>query len=218
MSKKLIIVEVTDQEYASLLDNIARKAVAQDAANAVAEIASSEDGAPVAGAVGVIFDGAAERDDRGVVWNAKFHASTKTKKGDGSWTKRKGVSNAEIEAYEKQFIGAGVPAMVTSVPPVPASVVIAPTPVPVMPGLPGTAPVLPMPVAVIPPAPVDYNEVIAAYTDRVNAGLVGENPGQTSAAVLYAQAGIDPMTLQTDETSRAKLMNEFVKLGYVRAA
>lgn len=223
MSKKLMIIEITDQEYSNLLDNIARKSAGADSTVAIAAAAGI--GATTVentenGSAPVVVTGEALRDDRGVVWHGDFHASTKTKKGDGSWTKRKGVSNDAINAYEAQFLnGAAVaaPAMTVSVPPVPASVVIPATPVPAMPGLPGAAPVLPMPAAVIPPAPVDYQEIVTAYGALMTAGKIGNAPGQYPIETLYAGAGIDPQQLQTEETARAALMAKFVEIGYTRA-
>jgi hypothetical protein len=43
-------------------------------------------------------------DDRGVVWDERFHASTKTKTTAGAWKKRKGADADELAAYENQYL------------------------------------------------------------------------------------------------------------------
>lgn len=53
---------------------------------------------PVAPAAGALVD------ERGVPWNADFHAKTQTKKQDGSWKSMRGVDKEALAAYEAPYL------------------------------------------------------------------------------------------------------------------
>lgn len=66
-------------------------------------VAPSAPVAPLTPASGV------ELDKNGLPWDARIHASTKTKKGDGTWTAKRGVDPAlvpQVEAELRQVMGA----------------------------------------------------------------------------------------------------------------
>lgn len=44
-----------------------------------------------------------ELDSAGLPWDARIHASTKTKKADGTWTQRRGVDKQDVAAIEAQL-------------------------------------------------------------------------------------------------------------------
>lgn len=66
-------------------------------------------------------------DKDGLPWDARIHSSNKKKKADGTWTRRRGVSDAEFETIKADLLGGGVqapapaaPQPAPSLPPVPA--------------------------------------------------------------------------------------------------
>lgn len=129
-----------------------------------------------------------EVDKNGVVWDARYHASSKALNADGTWRRRRGLSDAETaeaEAYEK-----GGETMTVSTADGSATVTVTDGSVTVeaepftMPGLPG------LPTA---PAPVSYEEVVKLYQAAMT-----KNPA-LDVQGLYAKAGVtDPNVLNTD--------------------
>jgi hypothetical protein len=165
-------------------------------------------------------------DQTGVVWDARYHGVGMTKNQDGSWRRKKGLSEqekADADGYEAGCRGSSpvaavavglVPTPVAPVAPVtaaPAADVpaflqagnFAPTPVmpaPAMPGLPVTAPALPVP----PPAP-SYAELIAVFEATI--GRVGQPVIDANLARIYTEAGVTAEAgglklLETDENVR----------------
>lgn len=132
-------------------------------------------------------------DKNGVEWNADFHASSKALNADGTWRRRRGLSDAEIaaaEAYEKGVAPAEPVAPVAPAEPAEPAAPAAPV------GLPG------MPAA---PTPVSYEEVVALYQ-----AAVAKKP-DLDVAGLYAAAGVtDPNVLNTDEGAALRI--ELAKL------
>ena len=59
--------------------------------------------------------GTPERDASGIVWDARIHASTKTKKADGTWTAKRNVEDALRATVEAEL--RGLPAPVAPVAP-----------------------------------------------------------------------------------------------------
>lgn len=77
-------------------------------------------------------------DATGLPWDERIHASTKTKKADGSWTRRRGVQDSEFIAVEAELRAkfpttptAGTPSADTALPVVAASPVVEAAPQPV---------------------------------------------------------------------------------------
>ena len=104
---------------------------------------------------------APETDKRGVRWDHRIHASTKTLNADGTWRQRRGVDEAlvaQVEAEQRTVDGLPPPPVVAAVPvaqpvaipPVPVAVTVVPPPPPVV----AAAPVVPpAPVVPVVPAP-----------------------------------------------------------------
>lgn len=139
-------------------------------------------------------------DKNGVAWDARYHASSKALNADGTWRSRKGMSDADkaaAEAYNKSgnapvatsSVPADVVAQIPSVPAVPSELPAPALPVG-MPGLPTAA-----------PAPVSYEEVVAAYS-----AAVAKNPALDVPA-LYAQVGVaaNPAILNTPEGAAQRI-------------
>lgn len=122
---------------------------------------------------------AVEVDKRGLPWDARIHASTKTQTQKGQWTARRGVDEATVAAVEAELRAAmGAPAA----PPAPA----APAAPPVVAGTPVMPPA---PAAPVPPAPVStFPQFIAAINPHVAAGRL------THAAIngALADVGLPP--------------------------
>lgn len=65
--------------------------------------------------------GGVELDSSGLPWDIRIHASTKTKKADGSWTQKRGSDKAMVAAVEaelRQVMSAAVPGAIPA-PPLP---------------------------------------------------------------------------------------------------
>jgi hypothetical protein len=156
-----------------------------------------------------------ELDSRGFPWVAEVHAGTKGKNKDGSWKAKKGVDDATRSAAEQTALAhlrataavsaAAQPAPVAA-PVVPVAPVIpVAAPAAAMPGMPGM-PVMP-PAAPLPP--ISYEQLTERYAALATSGQI------TAEAFtgLYAQLGIDPATLMTDETARRKLFDALAVYG-----
>lgn len=177
-------IEVTDEEMANFLGRMSgadgRKVIPQT-------VEADEDEAPAADAPAV--------DKNGVAWHATYHSSSKALNADGTWRRRKGMSDAEkaaADAYDKSAVVVEDTGVTTASEPVtlavPSLPVAAPVALPVgMPGLPTAAPA---------PVPVSYEEVVALFGQAVaKDASVSANFND-----LYAKAGItDPQVLTTDE-------------------
>lgn len=196
-------VEVSDNEFANFLANVSgerghKVTVETD------EPAPSE---------------SPDTDKNGVAWDERYHASSKALNADGTWRRKRGLSDEEAaaaEAYEKggeavveapdgtpvtmdlstpapgvQSVidGADIPIPITADAPAPG--------LPTMPGLPTAAPAA--------PEPVSYEEVVKLYQEAL-----GRNKDLDIGA-LYTEAGItDPTVLNTD--GGAALRIELAKL------
>lgn len=83
-------------------------------------------------------------DVNGMPWDGRIHAGTKGTKADGSWKRRKGVTNEEVAAVEAELRASQAAA---PLPPVAA-------PTPIAPPMPVPVPPMPTPEAVAAPVPV----------------------------------------------------------------
>lgn len=151
-------------------------------------------------------------DATGVVWDARFHGVNMSKNQDGTWRRKKGLSEqekADADAYEAGCRGAptataqaavAAAAPVAAAPvaaqPAPAADVpaflqtgsFAPAPVMGLPGMPAAvAPVAPPPP---PPAP-SYDELIAAFQATI--GRVGQAVVDANLTAIYNAAGVTDM-------------------------
>lgn len=185
MTKKYIFtVEVSDTEHENFLHRISgadgRKVTLQT---------DADDEGPTNTA-------APETDKNGVAWDARFHASSKAIVADGSWRRKKGLTDAEkAAADEYDASGNAAPVETPSVPAEPVapmpSAEPAPLPgLPTMPGLPAAAPA---------PEPVSYEDLVKMF--QTLKPEVAANFG-----ALYAEAGVtDPNALKTDGDLRIAL-------------
>lgn len=157
-------------------------------------------------------------DKFGVVWDARFHGANLTKNQDGSWRRKKNLSEQEkagADAYEAGCKGAPSPVaqVAAGVAPVAQPVAAAPVadipaflqtgtftpapaaaaaPVMAMPGMPMAAPVVPTP----PPAPT-YDELIATFAATI--ARVGQPVVDANLAAVYQNAGCTDMQQLTDD-------------------
>lgn len=143
-----------------------------------------------------------ELDVNGTPWLADVHAGTKSKKADGSWTRRKGVQESTQLAAEK-----AAREKLAGTPPAPElPPVTAPEPVVTasagMPGMPGMA-------AIPTAAPVSYEQLVEKYGQLAAANLITPD----AAMAIYAAVGVDVASLATNETGRAAVYAEMCKLG-----
>lgn len=143
-----------------------------------------------------------ELDVNGTPWLADVHAGTKSKKADGSWTRRKGVQESTQLAAEK-----AAREKLAGTPPAPElPPVTAPEPVVTasagMPGMPGMA-------AIPTAAPISYEQLVEKYGQLAAANLITPD----AAMAIYAAVGVDVASLATNETGRAAVYAEMCKLG-----
>lgn len=131
---------------ASVLTGDAATTVAATTNEAAVEAVKPEVPATTAAAqVGSQEDHAAdvELDSKGMPWDERIHASTKTQNADGSWKKRRGVNDLIVKEVEAELLAAntdtdtGEVAPTVPVTPAPPSTPAAPT-VPVTPAPPST--------------------------------------------------------------------------------
>lgn len=118
-----------------------------------------------------------ELDANGTPWIETVHAGTKSKTAAGTWTKRRGVDPADVEAAE-----------------VAARAKLAGTPEPV------EQP--PVEVEETTVAPIDYQDLVNKYIELAGAGLIDEK----RMSAIYAECGTTPNDLATNETARAAVM------------
>jgi len=141
-----------------------------------------------------------ETDSRGVPWLADAHAGTKGKNKDGTWKKKRGVDDAEVEKLEQAALAEIAD---TPDPAVPDEAQhAAPEPAPTSLGLPGE----PVETA---PAPVTWEDLVNAYTAAQSAGRVTE----ADMVNFYAAAGTDINDLQTNETARRAVLGMIENAG-----
>lgn len=165
-----------------------------------------------------------ETDSRGVPWIDGVHATTKSKKQDGTWTKKRGVDDAEVEAAEKAALAEldATPEPVVPEDEVPAegpTTALPPSGTTGMPGMPGAAPA---PVAGLPGAenmpgvapapepqpPVSWQELVDMYTMQANAGKVDA----PTCEAYYETVGTDIKDMQTNETARRQVYDWLASL------
>lgn len=186
-------IEVSDEEMANFLARMSgadgRKVTQTD----------DENEAPAADAPAT--------DKNGVAWDARYHASSKALNADGTWRRKRGLSDADSAAADA-LVG-NAPAATPSAPadvaaPTPSTPVVPSEPAapamptlpvaPAMPGLPTAAPAA--------PAPVSYDEVVALFQQAV----AKDASVSANFAELYAKAGItDPNTLTTDAGAEQRI-------------
>ena len=168
---------------------------------------------------GPVNTNAPATDARGFPWDERIHASTKVTNADGSWRRKRGITDTEVAAVEAQLKANAAPPMPQIapspfVPPMPA-----PTPapfVPPMPANPEPAPLaLPMPAA----APVATAQA-AGVADHASSGVtvaVDFGAFMQNIAAKAAQIGPDGQPLiNVDYLARitAEISNAFAPAGY----
>lgn len=170
-------------------------------------------------------------DATGVVWDARFHGVNMSKNQDGTWRRKKGLSEqekADADNYEAGCRGAptavaqaatGVVATAPVTAAAPAADVpsflqtgtfapAAAAPVMAMPGMPATAPVVPAP-----PAPVSYPELIGVF--QATGERIGlERLQNVEIAGVYQRAGVTAMAqLENDPDIRIRVKQELDALA-----
>jgi hypothetical protein len=204
-----ISVNITDREECRVaLDHIfyAHPGLAaeiqdgEDATSSAAEFKSTRVTGEAAAAdpqVGV------ELDSRGVPWIDGVHATTKGKKADGTWTKRRGVDDAVVMAAEKEAV-AELDA--TPEPSIPAETeTAAPVTLPGSGGLPGADRMpggsgeLPGGPAETAPDPISHQMLVDLYTAKADENKVDV----AGMEAIHAEVGTTFDDLQTNETARA---------------
>lgn len=101
-----------------------------------------------------------ELDSKGVPWDERIHASTKTQNADGSWKKRRGVNDLTVKEVEAELLAANTDTNTGEVTPTP------PAPAPVVPSTP-TTPTPPAPT--VPVTPVAPTTPVAPVADSPRA-------------------------------------------------
>lgn len=140
-----------------------------------------------------------ELDTLGMPWNGDYHASTKTKKADGTWKMKSGCKEqleAAIAAHKAAQTATVGAAMVAPTPaPVaePAPAAAMPTPMPT----PAPAPAAPAPTA--PTAPVAYGDMATRFVGMIDAGTIADHNA------MYADLAVNHATLQTNQTDINKI-------------
>lgn len=186
-----ITMEVSDQEVGNLLQRINERG---------GESATISDVTNVTNTTTTPAPPSGEQllDDHGVQWDARYHATTKTKKANGAWKAAKGMdaaTKAAAEAYENSFKNA-VPVAETPAPPAAPSAPVVPS-----------APTPPsIPAAPTPPAPVSFEELTAGFGEVI--AVIGQPALMEKLGAIYADAGVDSegSSLQTNETQRAQVL------------
>jgi hypothetical protein len=207
---------VSDEEIANLLRRAAGDSHNGTAAGQPRNTTVAIDGVAVTTTTeeegGTVAEGTTDK--KGVVYSDKFHSSSKKIGADGTWNRRRGLSDAEkaeADAYEASF-QATVP--VAAPVPAPAPAPVAEAPVPALPVVPAPAPApvampgLPMPAAPVAPAPVTYDDCLALFQKAIaiDAGLA-----QTYGEIYVAAGVVDPNSLMTNETLRQNFVAELKK-------
>jgi hypothetical protein len=141
-------------------------------------------------------------DDRGVVWDERFHASTKKMTTAGAWKKRKGADGDELAAYENQFLNPTVPDSETWAPVTPQTEAA-----PVMPQTEAAPAPTPAPSVDVPSGP----DVMAAASKLIQSGE--KTPAYLSE--LCERAGLKNVgELFNDEAGRVRFIEELNKDGF----
>jgi hypothetical protein len=122
-------------------------------------------------------------DANGTPWIEAVHGGGKVVNADGTWRKKRGVSDETLTATEAEER-----AKLTGTPPAPElpPVEVEQTTVP----------------------PVTFEELIALYNEKSGAGLI-DVPGMQA---LYAKHGTDAASLATDESARAAIRADLAAL------
>lgn len=153
-----------------------------------------------------------ELDSRGVPWIDGVHATTKSKKQDGTWTKKRGADDAEVAAAEQAALAelgaTPEPAIPEEVPAEGPTTALPPSGTTGMPGAAPAAAGLPgaenMPGAALakliaePLPPVSWQDLVDMYTAQANSGKVDA----PTCEAYYVEVGTDIADLQTNETAR----------------
>jgi len=223
MTKRTITltIEANDDEVARLIQRFV------ETANAVTGEVDGDDGIPS-------DPNGSKVDSVGVVWDARFHGVKMTKNQDGTWRRKKNLTDQEKQDADNYELGcrgtptAAATAAVAATPAGPGVAVTTPAPVAAPVPAPAAdvpaflqtgaftpaAPVMPAPglpglPAAIPaappaPAPVSYPELIAAFQETI--GRVGQVVVDANLARIYAEANVTAMPqLEAEPETRIKI-------------
>ena len=185
-----ITMEVNDDEAASLLARFAERGVTTVSGDTPTPAAAN----------------GSDTDANGVVWDARYHASTRNTNQDGSWKALRGMDDATKAAaatYEASFAN---PAPAEPEPEtesdetIPAFLQKPAAPAPAAPALPT------MPVAAPVAAPVSFEELSAGFQTVIE--KIGTPALMEKLGAIYEAAGVDSAgtSLTTNETQRAQVL------------
>ena len=158
---------------------------------------------PVAGSVPqtVNLNGQVELDKAGLPWDARIHASTKTKTQPGLWTSKRGLDPAlkvSVEAELRALMGlpsAPPVAPQPPAPPVPAVALVAP-PAPIA-SVSAPDPIVSATFAPAPQAPIgtDARQAFVSLIGRASAAMQGGKLTQAEVQSVCASIGIPALPL-----------------------
>lgn len=155
---------------------------------------------------GVIDPVTIELDASGLPWDERIHASTKTKKADGTWTARRGVDKATSQAVEAELRA--------KFPNAPARAVTPTAPVASAPTVSGVAAVSPVSESVMPTGTFTGPGVMAPTV--VPAGMPGIAPIMPVAAPVapepVAVAPVAPVAPASSPTTLHELMERLAPM------
>ena len=182
-----ITMEVNDDEAASLLARFAERGVTTVSGDTPTPAAAN----------------GSDTDANGVVWDARYHASTRNTNQDGSWKALRGMDDATKAAaatYEASFAN---PAPAPAEPTEPEPETESDETIPVFLQKPASPT---MPVATPVAAPVSFEELSAGFQtviEKIGAPALMEKLG-----AIYEAAGVDSAgtSLTTNETQRAQVL------------
>ena len=224
MRQITLAMDVTEEEFTSLLNSIGNKtipAIQGEEIPPIPEFLKRNHGdvpapaavptptAPTASTAPVAATTSTEVDTKGTPWDARFHAGTKNMTAKGVWKARKGMTaeeKAQAEAHATAHAGQAAP--VAPAPPTAAAPVAPapPTAAATLPAATPPAPTLPMPTAPTSLEPVSFEDLTEVFGEVIAA--VGNDTLMANLGAIYANAGCSPdgVECQSDETARRKVV------------
>lgn len=123
-----------------------------------------------------------ELDSKGMPWDERIHASTKTQNADGSWKKRRGVNDLTVKEVEAELLAANIDTDTGEVTPA----------VPVTPAPPAAPTVPTVPVTPAPPEPVETDTPRAKVNKEITELTQGYKvPQENILEYVFKPRGVD---------------------------
>jgi NACalpha-BTF3-like transcription factor len=167
-------------------------------------------------------DVSGQLDSDGLPWDARIHSSNKKYKADGTWTRRRGITDIEFDTIKAELRGASIPAnggVLSSSVPTPIAAPVFPIPLaaptPVMPPMPvaPTMPVMPDFLQRNEPAQVQYNlnDLFAKMQTGLSSGKLRPDYAISLVQQINAAHGVQATSL-VDFANRPDLINAAMNL------